>query len=155
MVAPIDAFTNANNPFKLSGASFGSVSGMNMASGSMFGSMQGVKAASSFTAAPLNMPALMTGQATWQPPAWATPSVGATQANAPSFKGTLANMLKQANDSLSQPDQVLQDALSGNGKADVHDVMIANAKAELTVNIATQGATKILQGYDKITQIQI
>jgi len=41
------------------------------------------------------------------------------------------------------------------GSVDVHDVMIANAKSELVVNIAAQMTTKVIQAYDRILQIQI
>ena len=41
------------------------------------------------------------------------------------------------------------------GNVDVHDLMVANAKAELLVSVTTQVATKVVQAYDKILQIQL
>ena len=42
-----------------------------------------------------------------------------------------------------------------NGNADIHDVMTAMAKAELGVTVATNITTKVIQAYEKITQIQL
>ena len=41
------------------------------------------------------------------------------------------------------------------GKADIHDVMAAVAKSELTVQAAATVTGKILQTYEKIMQITI
>lgn len=77
-----------------------------------------------------------------------------TENRTPTFKETFVDMAKDLNDTVKAPDQVLQDAVLGNG-ADVHDVMIAVSKAELGVNIATQVTTKVVQAYDKIMAIQV
>ena len=39
--------------------------------------------------------------------------------------------------------------------SNIHDVMTAIAKAEISVNVATTATGKVIQAYDKITQIQI
>jgi flagellar hook-basal body complex protein FliE len=70
------------------------------------------------------------------------------------FQSTFANTLNQLNDTVSAPDNMMHDALT-TGSVDVHDLMIANAKAELLISITTQVATKVVQAYDKILQIQI
>ena len=64
------------------------------------------------------------------------------------FKDTLAHTLQSVNETVSAPDAMMQKAMT-TGEYDVHDVMIANAKAELAVNMTTQVA------YDRILQIQI
>ena len=65
----------------------------------------------------------------------------------------MANMINEMNEITKQPEQLTQDAMQG--KADIHDVMAAIAKSELTVQTATTITGKILQTYEKIMQIQI
>jgi flagellar hook-basal body complex protein FliE len=72
----------------------------------------------------------------------------------PSFKNVMGTMMQNLNNTLSEPDQLMNQAMT-TGDVDVHDVMIANAKAELLVNVSTQIATKVMQAYDRILQIQI
>jgi len=71
-----------------------------------------------------------------------------------SFKDTMSDLVKNLNETIEAPDQILQSAVLGNG-ADVHDVMIAISKAELGVNIATQITTKVIQAYEKVSAIQV
>lgn len=75
-------------------------------------------------------------------------------AEAPKFKDVMTGMVKELDATVKAPDQVLQNALVGQG-ADVHDVMIAMSKAELGVNIASQITTKVIQSYEKIIAIQV
>ena len=42
-----------------------------------------------------------------------------------------------------------------NTNIDIHDVMIAMSKSEITVNVATQAVGKVIQAYDKVMQIQV
>ena len=44
--------------------------------------------------------------------------------------------------------------LAGDG-TDIHDVINSINKAEISVTVATQVLTKIVQAYDKIMQIQV
>ncbi len=71
-----------------------------------------------------------------------------------SFKSVMFNTLNNVNAITAQPDQMMQEAIT-NGTYDVHDVMLASAKAELTVSMTAQVATKVIQAYDKILQIQV
>lgn len=73
--------------------------------------------------------------------------------NVSSFKDTMSNMISEMNEITNKPEQLTQDAMQG--KADIHDVMAAIAKSELTVQTATTITGKILQTYEKIMQIQI
>lgn len=82
----------------------------------------------------------------------ASPGLGA--ANGPSFKNVMMKTVEGLNDTLNRPDKMMVEAVT-NGTYDVHDVMIAGAKAELAVTIASQITTKVVQAYDKILQIQI
>lgn len=70
------------------------------------------------------------------------------------FKDAMSNVLSQVNGAAQAPDALMHNAMTV-GNVDVHDVMIANAKAELAVNLTAQVATKVVQAYDRILQIQI
>lgn len=72
----------------------------------------------------------------------------------PSFQNILSDGLSGVSQTLSAPDALMKDAMT-TGNVDVHDVMIANAKAELAVNVTAQVVTKVVQAYDRILQIQI
>lgn len=72
----------------------------------------------------------------------------------PSFKQVMGNTLNQVNTVVSAPDALMQQAVT-TGNVDVHEVMIANSKAELAVNLTAQFTTKVVQAYDRILQIQI
>ena len=71
-----------------------------------------------------------------------------------SFQQTMIDMTKNLNDTVNAPDKAIQDMLTGNG-ADIHDVITAINKAEISMNVATQITTKVIQAYEKITQIQV
>ena len=67
-----------------------------------------------------------------------------------SFKDTMQNMISEMNEITNKPQELTKAAMEG--KADVHDVMAAIAKSELTVQTATTVTGKILQTYEKIMQ---
>ena len=71
-----------------------------------------------------------------------------------SFSQTIIDMTKNLNEVANAPDVAMQDMLTGNG-ADIHDVITAINKAEMSVNIATQITTKVVQAYEKIMNIQV
>lgn len=72
----------------------------------------------------------------------------------PEFKDVFASMANNVNETMNAPDRLLEGALTGNN-TDIHDVMIAMSKAELTVNVATQMTSKVVQAYEKIMSIQL
>jgi len=76
-------------------------------------------------------------------------------ANQVSFKNVIMDTLQGVNETLSAPDDLMQQAMTGTSGVDIHDVMVANAKADLAINVATQVTTKIIQAYDRLLQIQI
>jgi len=88
------------------------------------------------------------------PFAGGAPSGGLGHANKVSFQNVLSNTVNQVNQMAMQPDQMLTEAVT-NGTYDIHDVMMASAKAELAVSIAAQVTTKVVQAYDRILQIQV
>ena len=69
------------------------------------------------------------------------------------FKTVLTGLVDNLNQAANAPDQVLNDAMTGS--ADIHDVMSAIQKADIQVNVATTVVGKVLQAYEKISQIQI
>ena len=56
---------------------------------------------------------------------------------------------------MDAPDNLLKDVMMGSENVDIHDVMVAMSKAEISVNVATTAVGKVIQAYDKIMQIQI
>ncbi len=75
--------------------------------------------------------------------------------NSPDFKQVFSGLLENFNQEVNAPDNLLKDVMSGNNNVDVHDVMIAMAKSEVTVNIATQAVGKVINAYDRVMQIQV
>lgn len=73
----------------------------------------------------------------------------------PNFKQVMSGLVENFNNELNAPDNLLKDAMSGNGNVDIHDVMTAMAKSEISVNVATQMVGKVIQAYDKVMQIQV
>lgn len=71
------------------------------------------------------------------------------------FKSVFSGLVENFNQELNAPDDLLKDVMSGNTNIDIHDVMIAMAKSEITVNVATQAVGKVIQAYDRVTQIQV
>ena len=71
------------------------------------------------------------------------------------FKQVMSGLVENFNEELNAPDNLLKDAMSGNNNVDIHDVMTAMAKSEISVNVATQLVGKVIQAYDRISQIQI
>lgn len=71
------------------------------------------------------------------------------------FKAVFSGLVENFNTELNAPDNLLKDVMSGNSNVDIHDVMTAMAKSEITVNIATTAVGKVIQAYDKIMQIQV
>ena len=71
------------------------------------------------------------------------------------FSSVMSGLAENLNSQIEAPDNLLKDAMMGSENVDVHDVMTAIAKAELSVNIATTVVGKVIQAYDKIMQLQI
>lgn len=75
--------------------------------------------------------------------------------SSPDFKTVMSGLVEDLNTQLNAPDNMLKDVMSGSKNVDIHDVMTAMAKAEISVNVATQITGKVIQAYDKIMQIQV
>ena len=71
------------------------------------------------------------------------------------FSSVMSGLAENLNAQIEAPDNLLKDAMMGSENVDVHDVMTAIAKAELSVTVATTVVGKVIQAYDKIMQLQI
>lgn len=71
------------------------------------------------------------------------------------FQSVMSGLVEGMNTSMNAPDNLMKDVMMGSENVDIHDVMTAMAKAELSVSIATTAVGKVIQAYDKIMQIQI
>ena len=72
-----------------------------------------------------------------------------------SFSQTMIDMAKNLNETANAPDKAMQDMLTGTNGTDIHDVITAINKAEISVSVATQITTKVIQAYEKIMNIQV
>ena len=77
-----------------------------------------------------------------------TPSTG-------DFKSVFSGLVENLNSEINAPDNLLKDVMSGNKNVDIHDVMTAMAKSEISVNIATQITGKVINAYDRVMQISV
>lgn len=71
------------------------------------------------------------------------------------FSSVMSGLVENLNTQMSAPDNLLKEAMMGSENVDVHDVMTAMSKAELSISIATTITGKVIQAYDKIMQLQI
>lgn len=71
------------------------------------------------------------------------------------FKTVFSGLVENLNAEVEAPDNLLKDVMQGNTNIDIHDVMTAMAKSEISVNVATQLTGKVIQAYDKVMQIQV
>ena len=71
------------------------------------------------------------------------------------FSSVMSGLVEGLNSQMEAPDNLLKDAMMGSENVDVHDVMTAMAKAELSVSVATTITGKVIQAYDKVMQIQV
>ena len=71
------------------------------------------------------------------------------------FKQVFSGLIENFNNNLNAPDDLLKDVMQGNNNVDIHDVMIAMSKSEISVNVATQMVGKVINAYDRIMQINV
>lgn len=71
------------------------------------------------------------------------------------FASVMSGLAENLNTQMNAPDNLLKDAMMGNENVDIHDVMTAMSKAELSITVATTAVGKVIQAYDKIMQLQI
>lgn len=71
------------------------------------------------------------------------------------FKQVFSGLVENLNNEMEAPDNLLKDVMSGNQNVDIHDVMAAMSKSEIAVSVATQMVGKVINAYDRVTQIQV
>ncbi len=76
-------------------------------------------------------------------------------AGSPDFKQVFSGLMENLNEEMNAPDNLMQDVMSGNQNVDIHDVMTAMSKSEITVSVATQMVGKVINAYDRISQISV
>ncbi len=77
------------------------------------------------------------------------------QPETPDFKAVFSGLVENLNKDLEAPDALMKQQLMGNENVDIHDVVIAINKSTTEIQLATNVATKIIQAYEKIMQINI
>jgi flagellar hook-basal body complex protein FliE len=73
----------------------------------------------------------------------------------PNFKQVFSGLVENLNAEMNAPDNLMKDVMSGNNNVDIHDVMAAMSKSEISVNVATQMIGKVITAYDRISQISV
>ena len=71
------------------------------------------------------------------------------------FSSVMSGLVENLNTQMNAPDNLLKEAMMGSENVDIHDVMTAMSKAEISVTVATTAVGKVIQAYDKIMQLQI
>lgn len=71
------------------------------------------------------------------------------------FKQVMSGLVENLNSEINAPDNMLKDVMSGNQNVDIHDVMTAMAKSEISISVATQITGKVINAYDRIMQISV
>ncbi len=86
------------------------------------------------------------------------PSVRVSRVETPetgNFKQVFTGLMENLNSELNAPDNLLKDVMSGNSNVDIHDVMTAMSKSEISVSVATQIIGKVINAYDRVSQISV
>ena len=73
----------------------------------------------------------------------------------PDFKQVLSGLVENLNTEMNAPDNLLKDVMSGNQNVDIHEVMTAMSKSEISINVATQVVGKVINAYDRVMQISV
>ncbi|MGD9581044.1 MAG: flagellar hook-basal body complex protein FliE [Vampirovibrionia bacterium] len=71
-----------------------------------------------------------------------------------SFSSVMTDLISNLDTQAKKPEKMVAEAMV-NPNVDLHDVAIAINQSELTLTIATQATTKIIQGYEKIISMQV
>ena len=71
------------------------------------------------------------------------------------FKQVMSGLVENLNAEVNAPDNMMKDVMSGSKTVDIHDVMTAMAKSEISINVATQITGKVVNAYDRIMQISV
>ncbi len=67
---------------------------------------------------------------------------------------TFSSLLNRANDLMGEPERLSIEAVQ-NGKVDIHEVMIALGKSEVSFKMITSLSQKIVGAFDKLSSMQV
>lgn len=81
-------------------------------------------------------------------------SLSASSVQGPSFGNVITDLASNVNATIAKPDEMMRETVL-HGTYDIHDVMLANSKADLAINLTSQFTTKVIQAYDRVMQIQV
>jgi flagellar hook-basal body complex protein FliE len=83
-----------------------------------------------------------------------SPAAGGASQTGASFLETLKGQLADANESLRAADKASQDFAAGKGR-DLHDVMIAMEKADVSLRTITAVRNKAVEAYQEIMRMPV
>lgn len=88
-------------------------------------------------------------------PQMGTPSIGASPTQVGTdFSKTLSNAINQVNTAHLEADKKSQDLATGRTQ-NLHDVMIAMEKADLSLRLMVQVRNKMIEAYQEIIKMQV
>jgi len=85
-------------------------------------------------------------------PTAATPGIDGTKR--PGIGETFENLLDETANNLSESDRLTRESAAG-GPVDLHDVMIAMEKADISLRLLVQVRNKALDAYQEIMRMQV
>ena len=93
------------------------------------------------------------------PPIQSVPAVTGEMKTAPAatgsdFRSMVSDALKAVSGSEAEADKITEAVASG-GDAEIHDMMIAVSKAELSVDLLVQVRNRAIEAYQEIMRMQI
>jgi flagellar hook-basal body complex protein FliE len=77
------------------------------------------------------------------------------ESNGADFKTVLSGLVSNLNTEIQKPDRLMNQQLMGNPDVDIHDVMTAIAKADISISMAAQMTSKVVTAYNTVMNISI
>jgi len=81
-------------------------------------------------------------------------ATAAPETAAPGFGDALRNGLQQVS-SLEQSADTVAETLASGGNAEIHDLMTATSKAQLSVDLLVQVRNRAVEAYQEIMRLQV
>lgn len=75
--------------------------------------------------------------------------------NGSDFKTVLSGLVSNLNEGIQEPDRLMNQQMMGNPDVDIHDVMTAIAKADISISMAAQMTSKVVTAYNTVMNISI
>ena len=83
------------------------------------------------------------------------PSITPNAVGNTDFSNMVANSVKSVSDSIVNASKLSEDYMSGRGKHNLHEVMIAMESSELSFRYMTEVRNKVLDAYNDVMKMQI